>query len=70
MYWKRSNPNCSGNRRDEVELKTTGIKKVKIKIIKIRTGCENVRYFYYGENLNWVAQNFRLGRGLDIADQG
>jgi len=25
-------------------------------------------YFYYSENLNWAAQNLRLGRGLDIAD--
>jgi len=24
-------------------------------------------YFYYSKNLNWVAQNLRLGRGLDIA---
>ena len=23
-------------------------------------------YFYYSENLNWAAQNLRLGRGLDI----
>jgi len=22
---------------------------------------------YYSENLNWAAQNLRLGRGLDIA---
>jgi len=25
-------------------------------------------YLYYSENLNWAAQNLRLGRGLDIAD--
>jgi len=24
-------------------------------------------YCYYSENLNWAAQNLRLGRGLDIA---
>jgi len=33
------NPNCNGNRRDKVALKTTCIKNVKFKIIKIRTGC-------------------------------
>jgi len=39
-------------------------------MIKIRTGT----YLYYSENLNWAAQNLRLGRmqsaghGLDIAD--
>jgi len=44
-----------------VALKTTCIKNVKFKIIKIRTGCQ------YGEHLNWAAQNLRLGRGLDIA---
>jgi len=25
MYWKRSNPNCNGNRRDKVTLRTTCI---------------------------------------------
>jgi len=35
-----------------------------------------VGYFYYSENLNWVAQNLRLGlrlpegRGLDIVALG
>jgi len=56
-----------------VALRTTCIKNVKFKIIKIRTGCQYVGYFYYSENLNWAAQNLRLGRmrpealGLDIA---
>jgi len=40
MYWKRSNPNCNGYRRDKVALKATCIKKVKLKIVKIRTGCQ------------------------------
>jgi len=35
--------------------------------MKIRTGCQYVGYFHYSEHLNWVAQNLRLGRGLDIA---
>jgi len=26
MYWKRSNPNCSGYGRDKVALRTTCIK--------------------------------------------
>ena len=48
----------------------TCIKNVKFKVIKIKKGCQYVGYFYYSENLNWAAQNFRLGRGLDIADLG
>jgi len=74
MYWKRSNPNCNGNRRDKVALKTTCIKNVKLKIVKIRTDCQYIGYFNYSENLNWAAQNLLLGhmrpngRGLDIAE--
>jgi len=41
-------------------LKTTCIKNVKFKIIKIRTGCQYVGYFCYSETLNWAAQNLRL----------
>jgi len=47
------------------------MKNVKFKIIKTRTGCQCVGYFYYSQNLNWAAQNPLLGhtaRGLDIAD--
>ena len=40
--------------------------KFNFMVIKIRTGC-HVGYFYYSENLNWPAQNLRLGHGLDIA---
>ena len=74
MYWKRRIPNCNGSRHDKVALKTTCIKNVKFKIIKIRTGCQYVGYFYNSENLNRAAQNLRLGhmrpagRALDIAD--
>jgi len=51
-----------------VALKTTCIKNVKFKIItKIKTGCQYVGYLRHSENLNWAAQNLRLGRGLDIA---
>jgi len=67
MYWKRSNPNCNGNRRDRVAVKTTCIKNVKFKLIKIRTGCQYVGYTYYSEGLNRAVQNLRLVRGLDIA---
>ena len=42
IYWKLSNPNCSGNRRDKVVLRTTCIKNVKFWILKIRTSCEYV----------------------------
>jgi len=50
-----------------VALKTTCIKTVKLKIVKIRRGCQYIGYFNYSENLNWAVQNLRLGRGLDIA---
>jgi len=30
-------------------LRTTCIKNVKLKIIKLRTACQYVDYFYYGE---------------------
>jgi len=36
----RSNPNCNGNRRVKVALRTTCVKNVKFTIIKIRTGCQ------------------------------
>ena len=62
MYWKRSNPNRNGHRRDKVGPKTSCIKNVKIKIIKIRTGCQYIGYFYYSENLNWAARKPKLGR--------
>jgi len=55
MYWKRSHPNCNGNRRDKVALRTICIKNDKFQIIKIRTGCQYVGYFYYSKNLNWAA---------------
>jgi len=75
MYCKRLNPNCSGNIRDKVTLKTTCIKNVELKIVKIRTGCQYKGYFNYCKSLIWAAQNLRLGhsdmrprgRGLDIA---
>jgi len=42
----------SSNRHDKLALKTTCIKNVNFKIIKIRTGCQYVGYLYYCENLN------------------
>jgi len=36
-------------------------------MINIRIGYQYAGYSYYSENLNWAAQNLRLGRGLDIA---
>ena len=62
MYSKRPNPNCKSNRRDKVALKTTCNRNVKFKIIKIRTGCQYVGYFHNRTNVNWAAQNLRLGR--------
>ena len=54
-------------RCDKVALRATWIKNVRFKIIRIRTGCHYVGYFYYSENLNWAAPNLQLSRGLDIA---
>jgi len=42
-----------------VALKTTCIKNVKLMIVKIKTGCQNMEYL--------ASQNFRLGCVLDIA---
>jgi len=38
------------------------MKNVKFKIIKIRTGCQYVGYFYYSEHLNRAEQKLWLGR--------
>jgi len=59
----RSNPNSKGNRRDKVALKTTCIKNVKFKFIKMGTGCQDVGHFYYSENLIWAAQIFDWAAG-------
>jgi len=54
-------------------LRTTCIKILKLKIMKIRIGCQYVGYFHYSIHLNWAAKKLRLGcmlsagRGLDIA---
>jgi len=45
-----------------VALRTTCNKNVKFKIIKIKTSCQYVGCFYHSKNLNWAAQNLRLGR--------
>jgi len=63
MHWKCSNPNCNGSRREKVALKTTWI---KFKIIKIRTGCQYVGYFYYSENLNWAVDGPRVGHSWSM----
>jgi len=52
---------ASSNRRDKLALMTTCIKNVKFMIIKIKTCCQYMRYFYYSKNPNWAAQNLRLG---------
>jgi len=59
MCWMRLNPNCNDNRCAKVTLKTTRMKNVKLKIVKIRTDCQYTGYFNYSENLNWAAQNLR-----------
>jgi len=55
MYCKRSNHNRNGNRRDKVALRPSYIKNVKFKIIKTRTGCQCLGYFYCSKNVNWAA---------------
>jgi len=40
------NPNHIGNKCDEIALKTTCIKNVKFKIIKIKTGCHYAGYTF------------------------
>jgi len=47
--------------------RTPASKMSKFLIIKIRTGCQNIRYFYCSEKLYWAARKLRLGRGLDVA---
>jgi len=58
----RTNPNGNVNRGDKAAMRTTCNKNIKFKIIKKRTSYQYVGYFYYSENLNWAAQNLRLGR--------
>jgi len=43
-------PNCNGNKRDKVALRTTCIKNVKFKTMKARTGCQYAGCFYYSQN--------------------
>jgi len=53
-----------------VALRTTCIKNIKFKIIKIRIGCQYVGYFYYSQNLLCRAKSStgpHAGRGSDIA---
>jgi len=63
-----SNPSCNGNRRDKVALRTTCIKNVKFKIIKIRTGCQYRRTLLLQATPELGRTSLRLGRGSDIAD--
>jgi len=42
-------------------------KKIKVRSINIKTGCQYVGYSYHSENLNWAALNLRLGRMLPRA---
>jgi len=43
-----------------VALRTTCIKNIRFKIIKVRTCC-HVDYLYYGVTLNWAARGPRVG---------
>ena len=57
-------------------LRTTCIKNVKFKFIKIRTGCQYVGYVYYIENLtgphktfDWATCGSRVGHSWDRQSQ-
>jgi len=51
-----------------VVLRTACIKNGKLKIIKIRSGCQYVGYLSLQlKTEKWAAHNLRLGRSLDIA---
>jgi len=70
MSWKHSKPNCNGIRRDNVALRTTCNKTVKFRIIKIRTGCQFVRYFTTAKpklGRTKPSTGPHAARGLDIA---
>jgi len=64
-YAPGSNPSCNGNRRDKVALRTTCNRNIKFKIIRVRTSCQYVWYFYYskkpklGRTKPWTGQ--RIG---------
>jgi len=54
-------------------FRTTYIIDVKLKIIKIRTGCQYVDYVYYSgtqtqphKAFDWAAQAFSCARGLQV----
>jgi len=46
---------------DNVALRTTYIKSVKLKIIKMRISCQYIDYLCYSENLSWVAKKTSTG---------
>jgi len=76
MYWKRSNHNCNGNRRDKTAHRTTCIfdASCQIKDYQNKDRLSVCRLLLLKRNLNRAAQSLRLGRmqperrGLDIAD--
>ena len=49
-------------RHDNVALKITCIKMSKLRFSKSVQVVSIVGYLHYSENLNWAAQNLRLGR--------
>jgi len=49
-------------RHDKEALRITCLKNVKFSVIQTRTDCQYLGYLYYSENLNWAAQNLRMGR--------
>ena len=58
FYLNKLNLNCNDDRLDKVALRTTCIINVKLKIIKIRTGCVQDIYFYYSANLTGLHKTF------------
>jgi len=60
---------CNRDRCDKVALRTTCTKNVKLKIIKIRTGCQHVLPPQQKPNLDCTKPSTRshVAHGLDIA---
>jgi len=70
MCWKRSNPNCNGNRRDKVALRNTCIKKCQIQYYQNKDRLSVFRILLLQRKPQLSRTNPSTGphaaRGLDI----
>jgi len=71
MYWKRSNPNCNGNRRDKVALRTNSIKKMSNWSYQTKDSLSMCTIFLLHGKTKLCrtkpSTGPHAGRGLDIA---